>query len=236
LARRAAKAAIVWASVFLVLPGAAAEAAASRKLSNESTLSRWAYANYPSRVRIAPRSSARSFTHLHYLTEDDQLEIYLALRSRVDQRGDSWVQIRLPMRPNGLKGWVRSSALGRFHVVRTLLVINRTTLRATLYRRGVKIWRAPVGVGRPSLPTPGGHFWAREKLRSLDSFYGPIAIGTSAYSSLTDWPGGGVVGIHGTSLPGLIPGRPSHGCVRLRNPDIVRLAHLMPLGSPIWIR
>jgi lipoprotein-anchoring transpeptidase ErfK/SrfK len=41
--------------------------------------------------------------------------------------------------------------------------------------------------------------------------------------------------MHGTSLPNLIPGRPSHGCVRLRNGDITRLYRLVPLGTPVRI-
>jgi lipoprotein-anchoring transpeptidase ErfK/SrfK len=73
--------------------------------------------------------------------------------------------------------------------------------------------------------------------RYASPFYGPIAFGTSAQSrTLTDWPAGGFVGIHGTNEPGLIPGRPSHGCIRLRNPDIVRLARLLPIGTPLEIR
>jgi lipoprotein-anchoring transpeptidase ErfK/SrfK len=53
---------------------------------------------------------------------------------------------------------------------------------------------------------------------------------------LTDWPGGGFVGVHGTNEPQLIPGRISHGCVRLRNEDILRLARLLPVGTPVTIR
>jgi lipoprotein-anchoring transpeptidase ErfK/SrfK len=45
-----------------------------------------------------------------------------------------------------------------------------------------------------------------------------------------------VVGIHGTNEPGLIPGRSSHGCVRVPNQAIVKLAHLMPVGTPLLIR
>ncbi|MGZ5310042.1 MAG: L,D-transpeptidase, partial [Solirubrobacterales bacterium] len=66
--------------------------------------------------------------------------------------------------------------------------------------------------------------------------YGPLAFGTSAYSRLSDWPGGGVIGIHGTNQPELIPGRPSHGCIRVLNPALRRLARLMPIGTPVWIR
>ena len=67
--------------------------------------------------------------------------------------------------------------------------------------------------------------------------YGPLAFGTSAYSDqLTDWPRGGVVGIHGTNQPRLVPGRPPHGCIRLQNRDIRRLARLLPIGTPLLIR
>jgi hypothetical protein len=223
------------AGTLCLAPATGTAASGSVRLSNESTLSRWAYPSYPSKVRARPLAGAPSFARLHYFTEDRRPERYLALRSLIDDNGSRWVQVRLPMRPNGRKGWVKRSALGPFHVVRKALVISRRALRATLYAKGRRIWSAPVGVGRPSLPTPAGRFYAREKLRSLDPFYGPIAIGTSAYSTLTDWPGGGVVGLHGTSLPWLVPGRPSHGCVRLRNEDIVRLARLMSLGTPIRI-
>jgi lipoprotein-anchoring transpeptidase ErfK/SrfK len=43
------------------------------------------------------------------------------------------------------------------------------------------------------------------------------------------------VGIHGTNQPGLIPGRPSHGCVRVPNRKILQLKQLMPVGTPVWI-
>jgi lipoprotein-anchoring transpeptidase ErfK/SrfK len=78
----------------------------------------------------------------------------------------------------------------------------------------------------------------RSKLtRYASAFYGPIAFGTTARSAvLTDWPAGGFVGIHGTNQPQLLPGRVSHGCIRMRNNDILRLAALMPIGTPLTIR
>ena len=120
----------------------------------------------------------------------------------------------------------------------TQLVIDRRRLRATLYRNGKRVWRSPVGVGKRGTPTPGGHFYIREKINALQggTIYGPLAFGTSAYSNkLTDWPGGGVIGVHGTNQPQLIPGRPSHGCIRVPNRNILRLARLMPLGTPVHI-
>ena len=104
-------------------------------------------------------------------------------------------------------------------------------------RRGKVVFRAPIGIGKEKWPTPRGEFYVRNKLTKFDDpFYGPIAFGTSARSAiLTDWPRGGFVGIHGTDRPEILPGRVSHGCVRLRNSDIVRLAKLMPVGTPITV-
>ena len=148
-----------------------------------------------------------------------------------------WVHVRLPVLPNNTTGWLPRGTLGGYVVVRTHLVVDLGRLSATLLRDGRPIFRAPVGVGTDESPTPSGQFYIRNRLRSLSSFYGPLAFGTSARSAvLTDWPDGGFIGIHGTDRPDLIPGRISHGCVRLRNRDIVTLGRLMPVGTPVTIR
>jgi lipoprotein-anchoring transpeptidase ErfK/SrfK len=122
-------------------------------------------------------------------------------------------------------------------VTKLQLVVDRRTLRITLFKNGKKIFNAPIGVGKSGTPTPGGKFWIREKLHGFgNAVYGPIAFGTAAYSKISDWPGGGVVGIHGTNQPQLIPGRPSHGCVRVKNKDILRLDRLMKPGTPLLIK
>jgi lipoprotein-anchoring transpeptidase ErfK/SrfK len=86
-------------------------------------------------------------------------------------------------------------------------------------------------------PTPRGRFYVRDRLtRYRSPAYGPVAFGTSARSpAATGWPAGGYVGIHGTDRADLVPGRISHGCIRMRNADILRLARLMPVGTPIRI-
>jgi hypothetical protein len=208
------------------------------RLSDERTLSRWAHAAERANVRRRPRHGSRAITRLRFDTEDGLPEVYLALRRHHAPNGQTWIQLRLPMRPNGRTGWVRRDALGSLHRVRTFLRVSRRRMRATLFRSGRRIWRAPVGVGAPGTPTPGGRFYVRERLRvrGRGSIYGPLAFGTSAYSRLSEWPGGGVVGIHGTNRPDLIPGRPSHGCIRVRNQAIRRLARLMPLGTPVEVR
>lgn len=212
-------------------------ATSSVQLSDERTFTRWAHPVRRAPIRWQPRSSSRLITSTHMLTEDGYPEVYPALRSWQDPEGHRWVEVRIPMRPNGRTGWVRHSALGPLYRVRTVLIVDRSRLRATLYRRGRPIWSTPVGIGKPSTPTPAGHFWIREKFRTHApaSLYGPVAFGTSDYSVLSEWPAGGVVGIHGTDEPSLVPGRPSHGCIRLHNAATWRLWRLMPVGTPLLI-
>jgi hypothetical protein len=189
-------------------------------------------------IRKRPAASSRRIAPVHSRTEDGFPEVYLVLRRLSVSEGRSWLKVRVPMRPNGRMGWVRASALGRLHLVRTRLVVDRRRQRATLFRSGRRVWRSDVGVGKPRTPTPAGDFWIRERIRvgNAGGTYGPWAFGTSAYSRLSEWPGGGVIGIHGTNQPNLIPGRPSHGCIRVANGPIKRLVHRMPIGTPVRIR
>lgn len=207
------------------------------RLSNETNVTRWANPVSRAQIRVAPFTNAPSFAHLRLLTEDGLPEIYLVLESHVDMLSRVWMHVRVPGRPNGRTGWVLEQSLGTLHVVRTKLRVNRRTLKATLFRNGIQIWQTNIGVGKASTPTPAGRFWVRERLQNLGGkgLYGPWAFGTSDYSVLSDWPGGGVVGIHGTNEPERIPGRPSHGCVRVPNAAVRRLWRLMPLGTPVEI-
>jgi lipoprotein-anchoring transpeptidase ErfK/SrfK len=148
-----------------------------------------------------------------------------------------WVRVSVPALPNGRTGWLPRRALGGYATADTHLVVDLRRLTATLRRGGRAVFRAPVAVGQARWPTPRGRYLIRNELtRYASPAYGPLAFGTSARSAhVTDWPGGGWIGIHGTDRPQLIPGRVSHGCIRLRNRDIVALARLMPVGTPVTI-
>ena len=210
----------------------------SVQLSNERTFTRWAYAAQALPIHKTPKASSPVVATVALATEEGLRNVYTLLDRWVDPTGQTWLRIRVPMRSTPAVGWVESTAFNPAHVVRTQLVVDRRHLRATLFRNGRRVWRSAIGVGKASTPTPAGHFWIRERLHSTDPNgpYGPWAFGTSAYSRLSDWPGGGVIGIHGTDQPNLIPGRPSHGCIRVPNAQIRRLAHLMPVGTPVRIR
>ena len=217
---------------------AAVDPLGNERLSNETTLSRWARPFRLGDIRSRPSSNAPRIGRLRWNTEDGLPEVYLTLRAKVDPEQRVWIRIRVPGRPNGRTGWVREDALTELFVVETQLIIDRRALRATLFKRGKRIWTSRIGVGKPGTPTPAGRYWIRERLRGLagNPIYGPWAFGTAAYSRLSEWPGGGVIGIHGTNQPQLIPGRPSHGCVRVPNPQIRRLSRLMPIGTPVLIK
>jgi L,D-transpeptidase catalytic domain len=155
----------------------------------------------------------------------------------VESRGVLWERVGLAVLPNGTEGWLPRSSLGGWSFVDTHLFVDRRVLTATLVQSGRVIFRAPVAVGAPGTPTPAGQFYVRDRLSGFASpMYGPLAFGTNARSpTLTDWPDGGFVGIHGTDQPNLIPGRVSHGCVRLTNAAIIKLGKLMPVGTPVTI-
>jgi hypothetical protein len=234
----------MWRMTALLVPlallGAAAPAAAKvERLSEPGRLSRWAFVVRADIVRTQPDWRSKAVARLRLKTQDRTDELVMVLARTRDPAGRMWVRVRLPVLPNGTKGWVRAEALGGFHRVRTWLRIDRRRRTATLVRAGRVVFRARVGIGRHRWPTPRGQFYVRDRLQGFPAggMYGPLAFGLNARSTvLTDWPGGGFIGIHGTNQPYLLPGRVSHGCIRMRNHDILRLGHLMPIGTPVTIR
>jgi hypothetical protein len=208
------------------------------KLTNDRT-ARWAAVLRRTVVRVQPRASARIVTTLDTKTTDSETQNLVLILDQADTSAtQTWYRVRLPILPNNSIGWVQSATLGQLYKVNTHLYVDRAHFTATLKRNGKVVFKSAVGVGRSIWPTPRGEFYVRSKLTNFnDPFYGPIAFGTSAKSAtLTDWPGGGFVGVHGTNQPEILPGRVSHGCVRMPNAAIVKLARLMPVGTPLTIK
>lgn len=199
--------------------------------------SRWTTVTRAVPVRGAPDPAARVIASLSPRTPEETTNVVLAEEGVEDDAGRLWIAVRVPALPRNVTGWVPRSALGAYSFVRTRLVVDLERLTATLLRDGRPIFAAEIGVGTPAFPTPSGEFYVRSRLQSISPFYGPLAFGTSARSPvLTDWPDGGFVGVHGTNQPELLPGRVSHGCIRMRNEDILELGSVMPVGTPVTIR
>lgn len=156
----------------------------------------------------------------------------------VKSRRRGWEQVLLPIRPDGATGWIKDRHVSLAWNPYSLLA--RLTSHELILRKDGRVTdRFPAAVGRSVLPTPTGRYFIVELLKQPDpnGVYGPYAFGTSAFSKVLYHFGGGPgqIGIHGTDERGSIGHSVSHGCIRLRNRDIVRLAHLLPLGTPITI-
>ena len=235
---RAAAVSALIALTALALPAAGQSAPVKRQvLSHPGFTSTWAYLESATDAYASPSKHSHVLGYLGLTTQDGTSELMLE-QQRVLVHGSWWVQVRLPLRPAGQIGWVPQRELGAPQTVDTYVVVSTEKMTLTLYRNGKAIFSTRVGTGKASTPTPHGQFYIRDRLTGFPpgSIYGPIAFGTSALSNVeTDWPGGGVIGIDGTDEPSLIPGHPSHGCIRVPNWEIVQLASLLPIGTPLTI-
>ena len=191
------------------------------------------------RIRLYGSPTARRpMAHLERKSRYGLRRVFL-----VDWQKRRWtwprtVRVFLPTRPNGRRAWVRAADVrfqrNPYHVTirldRHLLVVRKA---------GRLVVRAKVAVGRFMTPTPAGTYYLTDLLRQPNprGAYGPWAFGTSAYSDVLERFGGGPgqVGIHGTNQPRLLGTDVSHGCIRVHNRVIRRLARMLPLGTPVSI-
>jgi lipoprotein-anchoring transpeptidase ErfK/SrfK len=157
----------------------------------------------------------------------------------VDRRcRPAWYRVQLPMRPNGVVGYVRAWAvdLGR---VRTSIVVDLSARRVTLYSNGRKAIETRAAIGSSATPTPTGRYYVNQRLIPSDPRgpFGPGAIGISAFSDvLTGWTQGGPIAIHGTNQPWSIGRAVSNGCVRVPNDVLRRLFRATLAGTPVIVR
>lgn len=188
-------------------------------------------------VRQMPDVSARKLGSVRQFRYDHRPSVFLLTSWTTDPSGAEWYRVDLPGRPNGRSGWARALDLEPLYsVADTKLVVDRGRRRLRLLREGRVVLRAPVGVGSPDAPTPVGRFYVTARFRPTNSFLGRFAFETSGYASISDWPRGGVVGLHGTSAPETVGTRASHGCLRIRNKVALRLKRFVALGTRIVIR
>lgn len=156
----------------------------------------------------------------------------------VRRRVAGWDQVRLPMRPNGSLGWVRTRSVA-LALDPYRITVSLRAHRITVWKNDRTIVREPVAVGRSVLPTPTGIYYIAELLAQPNpsGAFGPYAFGLSAYSRVLYSFGGGPgqIGIHGTNEPALLGTNASHGCIRVANAVITRLARMLPLGTPVVI-
>ncbi|CAB4543247.1 unannotated protein [freshwater metagenome] len=127
-------------------------------------------------------------------------------------------------------------------------MISLTDRSLRVVEAGQELLTAPISVGRPSSPTPTGSFYVTDIVPSANPAggYGPVALALNGYSEAMDTFGGEnaegtpdslapVLAVHGTNKPDSIGRAASNGCPRLFNQDILKLAALVPAGTPVAI-
>lgn len=191
----------------------------------------------PTTARAAPDLGAKSLGVIHPTAPLGEGPTTLLVLERRLVEETEWVRLLLARRPNGSSGWVRSDVL-RLRLNPMRIIIDQSDRRTYVLKNGRKVLSVRNAVGTPSTPTPIGRFAVAEEIPVPNGFLGPMVIVTSGYSEvLNEYAGGnGRFAMHGTSLPGLIGTRASHGCIRHRNADILRIAALVSPGTPIIIR
>jgi lipoprotein-anchoring transpeptidase ErfK/SrfK len=229
---------LIGALTIVVLATAGAAAGATAKASKPAALNvvgsgdiAWSRVA----VRSAPSLHAHVITTMDEFTDSYRPQAVLAVGA---QRGSSgqpvWYRISIPGRPNGRTGWVPATSV-QVKPVDRWLVIHRGSRRFEFVLHGRVVRTGPVAIGAPGMETPLGLFYVQAKFRPTEPVLGAFAFQTSGYSKLSDWPGGGVVGVHGTNTPQLIGQAVSHGCVRMRNEDVEYLRSRVLVGTPIKI-
>jgi lipoprotein-anchoring transpeptidase ErfK/SrfK len=187
-------------------------------------------------VRKTPNPQAHVIRVMHQFRSDYRPQEMFAVRKAVGSDGNVWYRVSIPMRPNGTYGWIPADTVS-LRPTHSQIVVDISRRTIDIYRFGKHKWHGIVAVGAPGRETPVGHYFVAARFVPYhDPFLGVFAVETSAYSKLTEWPGGGVVGIHGTDLPQLLGQAVSHGCVRVSNTTARHLRTLAPLGTPIWIK
>ena len=156
----------------------------------------------------------------------------------VSQTRNGWVQVLLPVRPNGTTGWVRASDVSvidnPYHVT-----VELTAHRITVTQLSKVLYTGTVAVGAPDTPTPTGNYYLRVLAKTIDptTVYGPYAYGLSSHSDALDTFNGGdaEIGIHGNNDASVLGSNVTHGCVRMDNDAITMLSRQLPLGTPVDI-
>ena len=178
-------------------------------------------------------TATRTWRFLHHPNATGTPTVFLVEAASGDR-----FKVRLPVHPNGATAWIRRVDV-RLELVRYRLGVDLTRHRLTVWRDGRRFMGSTIGVGRSITPTPSGVYYVTALLKQPDpdGIYGPYAFALSGHSNVLDeFAGGdGRIGIHGTNEPSGIGSDVSHGCIRVPNTVIRRLARLLPLGTPVRI-
>ena len=121
---------------------------------------------------------------------------------------------------------------------RRQVVISLPDRKLAVVENGAVIVVFAVAVGASVSPTPTGSFEIVSRLSDPTYYHAGVVIPAGKDNPLGPrWVGLSKqgYGIHGTNAPGSIGKAASHGCIRLRNRDIVQLFTLVRVGDTVEI-
>ena len=149
-----------------------------------------------------------------------------------------WIEVLLPVRPNGTSGYVKRADVTLAQNPYSIEV-DLAAFRLVVRNGEEVVMDTTIATAADNTPTPGGKYFTTELVQTPNpgGAYGPYAYGLSGFSDvLQTFNGGpGQLGIHGTNQPQLLGQQVSHGCIRLSNDDITTLAEMLPLGVPVTV-
>ena len=203
---------------------------------------RWAFVIRRVIARSAPSRSAAPVTRLRLLTPEKTTNLVQAIEGRRTASGRRWVRVRLAILPNNSTGWVPKAGAWRPSTrVFTHLsseIEPQPAARDADPRGHVRFFVARRSASDSSRwPTPKGEFYVRDRLARLRlaGSTGRLRSAQRALGRLTDWPGGGFVGIHGTNEPYLLPGPRFARLHSNEEPRHPAPGRLMRVGTPVTI-
>jgi lipoprotein-anchoring transpeptidase ErfK/SrfK len=191
------------------------------------------------RAVVFRKPGGRGFAELGSENANGVPMVLGVLAKRVDASCDpEWYRVQLPLKPNGVTGWVRAGDV-ELAPVTTRIVVDLSARTVTLFDKGREVLSTRAAIGAPATPTPTGRYYVNQRLLSSDPGgpFGPGAVGISAFSEvLTGWTQGGPIAIHGTNRPELIGQAVSNGCIRVRNDHLKRIFDRALSGTPVTVR
>jgi lipoprotein-anchoring transpeptidase ErfK/SrfK len=230
-------------AAFAVVPASAVSARPTKScragvLSPVGTVTNAFAAIVKARAQVYRKSGHEPLAQFRKLNQNGYPTTFSIVGAIVNKScGASWYRVKLPMRPNGVVGYVRPVDV-LVQRVTTRIVVDVSARRLTFYRAGKRVLSTPVAVGAPATPTPVGRFYVNQRLLPTNPYgaFGPAALGVSAFSNvLTGWTQGGPIGIHGTNQPWSIGRAVSNGCIRVPNATLKKIFDATLGGSPVVV-
>lgn len=168
----------------------------------------------------------------------------LVQASESSPEGLDWGQISQAITEIPLPGLDAIAYLPESVSLEVHLVVKLSARRVYVYRDGVAIASYPVAIGKPGWETPLGTF--RVLSKEVNPIFKSFKTGTVIPPGPDNplgvrwigiWTDGKTqLGFHGTNEAELIGQAVSHGCIRMRNADVVALYDQVQVGTIVMVQ